>query len=108
MRQNFGLLLLTVGSLLLSMRVFLEKSISSWKDLPWEQRIFYHLLGRKSFWEKFNNQNEAISKISDVGFRKKMGRFYRFIEDLPIFAFAMMVAGFFLSLNYAAIFRFFH
>jgi len=103
MRQNIGLFLLTTGSVLLSVRVFWGKIIGSWKDLCWEQRLFFKLTGGKDLFENIQKKSEDIAKLlSDNKFLRRAKRRNRIVTDLPLIALVLMVAGFFLCLNYRA------
>ncbi len=107
MRQNIGLLFLTIGSVLLSIRIFLDKVIGNWDDLTIEQRFFYRLIGRKTLWDKSQKKDNLISKFGDPKYRKKLIRSARLREDIPIIAAILIIAGFFLALDYASIARIF-
>jgi hypothetical protein len=103
MRQNIGLLLLTSGSVLLSVTVFWGKIIASWKDLSWEQRLFFKLTGGKPLFEKIQKNWENVAKLqSDNDYVKRTKRHNRIVTDLPLIALILMVVGFFLCLNYNA------
>lgn len=103
MRQNIGLLFLTAGSVLLSASVFWGKIIRSWKELSWEQRLFFKLAGGKSVFESMQKNSENLEKLlSDNKFVRRLKRRDRIITDLPLIALVLMVVGFFLCLNYKA------
>ena len=103
MRQNFGLLFLTAGSVLLSLNVFWGKIIGNWKDLGWEQRLFFKLTGGKTLFENIQKNWENMVKLqSDNKFLRRVKRCNRIVTDLPLIAIILMVVGFFLCLNYKA------
>lgn len=103
MRQNIGLLFLTAGSVLLSVSVFWGKTIRNWKDLSWEQRLFFKLTGGKDVFESSQKDWQNMLKLqSDNKFVRRMKRRDRIITDLPLIALVLMLVGFFLCLNYRA------
>ena len=106
-RQNLGLLCLTLGSILLSVNVFWGKLIRSWEELPCEQRFFYKLTGGRLILDLERQSNELVKVVryqNDEKYRKRMDRrakwHSRIVGDLPILAIVMMIVGFFLSLKY--------
>jgi hypothetical protein len=102
-RQNIGLFFLTAGSVLLSARVFWGKIVGSWKDLSWEQRFFFKLTGGRSAFESMQKNWENMEKfLLDKKFVRRLNRRERIITDLPLIALVLMMAGFFLCLNYRA------
>jgi len=99
-RQNIGLLLLTAGSVLLSVNVFWGKIMGSWKDLWWEQRLFFKLTGGKRLFDKIQKDSENMAKmLSDNKFLRRANRRKRIVTDLPLIALVLMVVGFFLCLD---------
>ena len=89
MRQNIGLLFYTVGSIILSVRVFWGKIVSSWEGLPYEQRMFYKLTAGKTFYQSFQKDSEYKARLlsdkeSDKRFVKHQEIRNRIITDLPI------------------------
>jgi hypothetical protein len=107
MRQNIGLFFLTAGSIILSFCLFPKRLIASWKQYPWEQRLFLRLMGNRSAFEDRNEDVAYMNRIeSDAEFRKlemkRAKRRERIRTDWPIIAFVMMVIGFFLCFNYSA------
>jgi hypothetical protein len=103
MRQNIGLLLLTTGSVLLSVRVFWGKTIGSWKDLYWEQRLLFKLTGGKKLFDKIQKDSENMAKmLSDKKLLRSANRRKRIVTDLPLIALVLMLLGVFLCLDYRA------
>jgi hypothetical protein len=103
MRQNIGLVFLTLGSVLLSICVFPSRLIGSWKDYPWEQRWFLKMLGEKEFFENLRNRDEHASRMEkDEKYARRVKRWARIRADYPIIAIVMMLIGFFLCFNYSA------
>jgi len=109
MRQNIGLLFLTLGSVLLSISVFPRRIVGSWKELPWEQQWFLKLLGEKELFEgQIKSIENALRMQSDKKYNKRVERCGRIKTDLPLIAIVMMVTGFFLCFDYSALWRFLH
>ena len=103
MLQNIGLAFLAVGSVLLSICVFPRRLIGTWKDYPWEQRLFLKMLGEREFFENLQNRDEhALRMEKDEKYARRMNRRARIRADYPIIAIVMMLIGFFLCLNYSA------
>lgn len=103
MRQNIGLLFLTLGSVLLSISVFPMRIVGNWKDFYWEQRLFLKLIGEKELFEgKYKSIEHALRMQSDKKYKKRVERYGRIKKDVPLIALILMVIGFFLSLNYRA------
>jgi hypothetical protein len=103
MRQNIGLILLTAGSILLSVSVFWGKTIGSWKDLCWEQRLFFKLTAGKRLFDKIQKDSDNTAKmLSDNKFLRRANRRKRIVTDLPLIALVLMLLGVFLCLNYRA------
>jgi hypothetical protein len=107
MRQNIGLACLTLGSILLSVKVFWGTYFRDENDLPMEQRIFYKLTGGKKLldMEKQNKKYEEVMRCqNDEKFRKKVQRrakcSQRISGDLPIVALMLVIIGFFLCSNH--------
>ncbi len=104
MLQNIGLLILTLGSVLLSLSVFPRRIVGNWKDFYWEQRLFLKLMGEK---ESFAGQSRSIANVlrmqSDNKYKKRTERCGRIKTDLPLIALILMLIGFFLSFNYSAL-----
>jgi hypothetical protein len=76
--------------------VFWGKIIGNWKDLCWEQRLFFRLTGGKGLFENMQKKSVNISKmLSDNKFMRREKRRYRIATDLPMIALALMIAGFF-------------
>lgn|GEM_PF-2298181 len=106
MRQFIGLLCLTLGSVLLSLSVFrnmLEKFFNyDWKQLPIEIRALCRIIGiknRHEFLMKLfiHEKGTLFSSAEPLSLRQ------RIIVDLPLIALGLMVLGFFLSIDYAAL-----
>jgi hypothetical protein len=103
MRQNIGLALLTIGSVLLSISVFPKRLIGAWKDFSWEQRLFLKLLGEKEFFEVIQDRDEHARRMQeDERYARRVRCLARIKADYPIIAIVLMVLGFFLCLNYSA------
>jgi hypothetical protein len=106
MRQNLGLLCLTLGSVLLSVNVFWGKYVRSWEELPWEQRWFFKLTGGRLMvdLERSSKMIENVIRIQkDEEFAKRVKRraklHGRIVGDLPLVAIVLMITGFFLCLK---------
>jgi hypothetical protein len=103
MRQNIGLVFLTLGSVLLSICVFPRRLIGSWKDFKWEQRLFLKMLGEREFFDNLRDRDEhALRMQNDKKYARRVKCRARIREDYPIIAIMMMLVGFFLCLNYSA------
>jgi hypothetical protein len=112
LRQNIGLLFLTIGSVLLSVGVFrshLTKFINfyEWKNVPWEVRLYFKLRGIKSRDDYFGWIVRAQKReYCPSGEKGDLALAQRIDIDLPIIAIVFMVIGFILCLNYPALGRF--
>jgi len=102
LRQNFGFLLLTLGSIFLGVSVFRTYLFLwinyRWKERPWEVRLYCRLIGASNDHEYF--QKLSIQKTGLPSSDEKLPLFKRLFYDLPLIAVALMIIGFFLSLNY--------
>ena len=99
MRHNLGLLLSTMGSILLGINVFRWGFIANLKDLPLVERWFFRLTGGKTFWEGQQKKFDDLPKLPE----KKRWR----TERTPaLVAVVLMLGGFVLSLDYSALSRF--
>ncbi len=105
MRQNIGLLLLTLGSILLGVSVFQTFLFTwinfRWKEQPWEVRLYCRMRGIRNDKDYFRKL--AAIKTGLPSRQDKLSLFRRLFYDLPLVAVGLMIIGFFLSLNYAAI-----
>jgi len=103
MRQNIGLLFLTLGSVILSLCVFPKRLIGTWEQIKWEQRLFLKLIGdRELFDAKHKAEKDTLRMQRDKKYERRRDCFQRIREDLPLVAIVMMLIGFFLCFNYSA------
>ena len=102
MRKDFGLLLLTLGSILLGVSVFRTYLVTwinyRWKERPWEVRLYCRLIRVRNdhdYYHKLDIQKTGLPSSED-----KLPLSRRLFYDLPLIAVALMIIGFFLSINY--------
>jgi hypothetical protein len=91
---------MVLGSIILSIRVYTNTVIGDWTKLPWEQRIFYGLLGGKDLFESMQKQMDELQRILENKRKRWMALKIRLVNDMPIIAFVLLIIGLFLSLNY--------
>ena len=107
MRQNIGLIFLTIGSVLLAVGVFRTYKIEfikflDWKNVPWESRLVLRLFSKfdkENFLKRINELHEKWPLGKEL---KNLTLGERLYLNIPAYAVLFMVVGMFLCFDYTA------